>query len=264
LAAAGLLVVAGLAVAAPSSSVFVEDLTWVELRDRVAAGAAVALVPIGGTEQNGPHMVLGKHNVRVRLLAERIARRHGAALVAPVVALVPEGAIDPPSQHMRWPGTLSVPEAAFESVLESTARSLLHAGFTDVVLLGDHGGYRRSLERVAARMPHVHALPEYYRASVADFDRQLRQRGYSDAEIGLHAGLSDTALTMALDPSLVRNESLPLRAPTTRGDGVEGDPRRAAAAAAELGREAVEHVVDVAVAAIRQRTAAKTQSVTRP
>jgi len=256
-----LLMAAGAAWSAPSTSVQLEDLTWVEVRDRIAAGAKVALVPIGGTEQNGPHMALGKHNVRAKLLAERIAKRHGAALVAPVVAFVPEGAIDPAQAHMRWPGTLTVTEATFEAMLESTARSLLHAGFTDVVLLGDHGGYRRSLDRVAARMPHVHALPEYYRASVADFDRVLRQRGFSDAEIGLHAGLSDTALMMALDPSLVRAEALPLRAPGTRGDGVEGDPRRASG---DLAREAVEHVVDVTVLVIRQRTVAKTQSVTKP
>ena len=268
LAAALLALGATLAQAAPAN-LFIEDLTWPELRERIAAGATVALVPVGGTEQNGPHMTLGKHNLRVRLLAERIAARLGNALVAPVVAYVPEGAIEPPQAHMRWPGTISVPAPAFESMLEGTVRSLQHAGFTDVVLLGDHGGYRKSLERVAARVPHTQALPEYYRASVADFAQVLRARGFSDGEIGLHAGLADTSLMLALDPSAVRADVMRARTPlpsqSSRGDGVEGDPRRASA---ELGSAALEHVVTVTVAAIRARTApgaaSKPQSATRP
>jgi len=231
--------------ASAQASLQLEALTWVELRDRIAAGKRIALVPIGGTEQNGPHMTLGKHNVRVRLLAERIAERLGDALVAPVLAYVPEGAIAPPQAHMRWPGTITVPEAAFEALLESAAKSLLRAGFTDVVLLGDHGGYRASLDRVAARVPHVHALPEYYRA----------------AQASEHAGLADTSLMLALDPSAVRLAVAQSRAPSAAGDGAAGDPR---GATAEAGRPAVERIVDASVAAIRARTAARPQSPTRP
>ena len=93
---------------AAADSPMLEELTSTELRDRIAAGTTTVLVPIGGTEQNGPHMVLGKHNVRVRWLAARIAERLGHAVVAPVIAYVPEGAIDPPTEHMRWAGTISV------------------------------------------------------------------------------------------------------------------------------------------------------------
>ena len=100
-------------------SVFLEDLTWTELRDDIGAGTTTIIVPIGGTEQNGPAMALGKHNRRVKLLSERIAIALGNALVAPVIAYVPEGNINPPSGHMRFPGTISVPEAAFEAILDS-------------------------------------------------------------------------------------------------------------------------------------------------
>ena len=123
-------------------SVFLEDLTWTELRDEIAAGKTTIIVPIGGTEQNGPAMALGKHNRRVKLLSERIAIALGNALVAPVIAYVPEGALSPPSGHMRFPGTISVPEAAFETILESAARSFKLHGFKDIVFLGDHGGYQ--------------------------------------------------------------------------------------------------------------------------
>jgi creatinine amidohydrolase len=249
IACIALALLAGAANAA-SSSLFLEELTWPELRDRVAAGTTIAIVPIGGTEQNGVHMALGKHNVRVRLLAERIAKQLGNAVVAPVVAYVPEGAIEPPAAHMRWPGTITVPESAFEATLESAARSLKRAGLKHVVLLGDHGGYLKSLDRVAARVPGVFSPPEYYRASTADHAAALRARGFSEAQIGRHAGLADTSLMLALDPSLVRADRLP----KSTGEGADGDASRADAA---LGKEAVERIVSVTVDAIRDRVAAR-------
>jgi len=245
----------GLPAYAAPDTVFLEEMTSPELRQGIAAGTTTILVPIGGTEQNGPHMVLGKHNVRARALAEQIARVLGRTVVAPVMAYVPEGGIEPPVAHMRYTGTLSISDAAFEAVLESTARSLKHHGFRDIVFLGDHGGYRKSLARVAQKLnkewardgqARVHALPEYYAASQDSFEAQLRAKGYSAAEIGTHAGLADTALALAVSPALVRQDQL---ASGARGDGVSGDPRRATA---ELGQGGTRAIVDASVAAIRE------------
>jgi creatinine amidohydrolase len=220
------------AVALAAPPLQIDALTSPELRERVATGSTTVLLPVGGTEQNGAHLALGKHNQRAALLAARIAERLGGTLVAPVLAYVPEGAIDPPGGHMRYAGTLSVPDAAFEAVLAGAARSLCHHGFRHVVLLGDHGGYQAHLARVAARFPaaggcHVHALHEYYRAAQEGFPVTLRARGFAPAEIGTHAGLADTALTLALDPSLVRGERLGRPPRPGERDGVQGDPRRA-------------------------------------
>ncbi|HXN16348.1 MAG TPA: creatininase family protein [Usitatibacter sp.] len=242
------------ALAHPAGPLFVENLTSPELKEAIGAGKTVILVPIGGTEQNGPHMALGKHNVRAALLAQRIAQRLGNALVAPVLAYVPEGSLAPPSAHMRFAGTVTIPVEAFEKTLESIARSFKLHGFKDIVFLGDHGGYQNSLKKVADRLnrewvgasARAHAIEEYYRAADADFAQALRDKGFSAAEIGTHAGLADTSLTLALDPSLVRPERL--RSPSPRaGDGVNGDPRRASA---ELGQVGVELVVRRAADAI--------------
>ena len=186
--AAGLLPMAGAHAAADSP--MLEEMTSTELHERIAAGTTTVLVPIGGTEQNGPHMVLGKHNVRVRWLAARIAESLGHTVVAPVIAYVPEGAIEPPTEHMRWAGTISVPEAAFEGVLEGAARSLRRHGFRDIVFLGDHGGTQRNAERVAARLNRefgdrvpaaaavrVHALAEYYQVTQTEYVAALKARG---------------------------------------------------------------------------------------
>ena len=235
-----------------------DALTWTEARDRIAAGQTTVLLPIGGTEQSGPHMVLGKHNLRVQALAGQIAQTLGQTLVAPVLAYVPEGSIDPPAAHMRFTGTISIPDAVFEAVLESAARSFKRHGFKAVVLLGDHGGYQKSLERVAARLNRewaaagcrVIALTEYYRASQAGHAELLAARGFSKAEIGTHAGLADTALALAIAPALVRQDLLAQAAKGGEAQGVYGDPRRATA---ELGQIGVDRIVEASVAALRKQ-----------
>src|SRR5260370_25699710 len=167
----------GLPAAHASGTVFLEELTWTELRDLIQSGKTTISVPIGGTEQKGAHMALGKHNLRVRHLSEKIAGAPGNALVAPVIAYVPEGALEPPTGHMRFPGTITVPEEAFEKILEYAARSFKAAGFRDIVLLGDHGSYQRIENAVADRLGkvraakpvRVHANHAYYPASRAEF-----------------------------------------------------------------------------------------------
>jgi creatinine amidohydrolase len=244
--------VAGARAAAPASSVYLEDLTWPELRAEIESGKTTILVPIGGTEQNGPQMALGKHNIRVHVLSGMIARSLGNALVAPVIAYVPEGDVEHPEGHLKFPGTITIPAGAFEQTLEYAAKSFKLAGFRNIVFLGDHGGYQKADEAVAQRLDRewaatpvrAYALTEYYRASETEFGQLLKSKGYSEAEIGSHAGLLDTSLMMATDPSLVRPDLLGEAKP---GDGTHGDPRRSSAA---LGRLGVELVVSRTVAAI--------------
>lgn len=255
-----LLALPATALAEPPASLFLEDLTSPELAGAIRAGKTTILVPIGGTEQNGPHMVLGKHNVRAKVLAGRIAQELGNALVAPIIAYVPEGGVNPPTGHMRYPGTITVPADAYRKVLDSAARSFRLAGFRDIVFLGDSGDYQKDNETVARQLNHewagspvrAHAIVEYYRAATDGYDKSLRERGYSDAEIGRHAGLADTSLALAVDPALVRpvEQQSTQKAPAL--PGVSGDPRRASA---ELGKPGVDMIVTQSAAAIRAAVA---------
>ena len=252
-----LIATAGAEAAVPPANLYLEDLTWPELRADIEAGKTTILVPIGGTEQNGPHMALGKHNVRVKALAGKIAQALGDALVAPVIAYVPEGDVNRPQGHLQFPGTITIPPAAFETTLEYAAKSFKLAGFRNIVFLGDHGGYQRDDEAVSQRLDRewaatpvrAYALTEYYRASEDEFGQLLKSKGYSAAEIGSHAGLLDTSLLMATDPSLVRTDMLDKTKP---GDGTHGNPLRSSAALGQLG---VDLVVERTVSAIRAATA---------
>ena len=256
-----LLVAASPAAGSPPASVFLEELTSAEVRDAIRAGTTTIIIPVGGTEQNGPHMALGKHNVRAKALAGRIAAELGNALVAPVVSYVPEGNIAPPTGHMRHAGTISVPEDAFKGVLDAAARSFRQHGFVDVVLIGDSGNYQPQLKAVAARLnrdwaatqTRAHFIEAYYRTTQTTYRQALRAKGLSDAQIGTHAGAGDTSLAMAIDATLIR----PGRMPTGVGDGlasgVAGDPRASSAALGQIG---VEQIISQTVAAIRTAQAA--------
>jgi creatinine amidohydrolase/Fe(II)-dependent formamide hydrolase-like protein len=242
-------------------SVMIEDLTWPEIKARMEAGSTTIIVPTGGTEQNGPHMVLGKHNVVIRYTADAIARRLGKTLVAPVLAYVPEGSWDPPEGHMRFPGSISLPNSVYEGVLESTARSFAAEGFKTVLFLGDSGPNQRPQDVVAKKLDaelksrgvRVLQIGDYYAHNgQAEW---LESQGFTEEEIGVHAALTDTAQLMAIDPDGVRTGLLASSAGNPDGskNGVIGDPAKATAA---IGKQLLALKIEAAVREIRQKMAA--------
>src|SRR6059036_2312537 len=151
-------------------TVFVEEMTWMEVRDALKAGKTTVIVPTGGVEQNGPYLATGKHNVVLRATAEAIARKLVNALVAPIVGFVPEGDIDPPTSHMKYPGTISLTEETYERLLTDICACFRTHGFENIVLIGDSGGNQKGMKAVAATLndkwkggkTRVHFIPEYY------------------------------------------------------------------------------------------------------
>ena len=191
-------------VAAPASAqtpntVFLDELTWMEVADKIDAGTTTIIVATAGTEQNGPHMVLGKHKFIVTETAARIARALGNALVAPIVTYVPEGTVERTRGNRQRAGTITLPNEHYMKLLEYTARSLAAGGFTDVVFIGDSGGNQNGMETVAAMLNGL----KYYGmgASWGGFESLIlptypdRFRSATDWNSGpmlrIHAGLED-------------------------------------------------------------------------
>lgn len=238
-------------------TVFLEELTWTEVRDALKVGKTTLIIPTGGTEQNGPHMVLGKHNFRIHHTANRIARQLGNALVAPVMAYVPEGEIAPPTGHMKFPGTLTIPDDVFRKVLEYTARSAKLHGFQNIVFIGDSGPNQPGMQAVTALLnqewaganTRVHFIPEYYKGN--GFEEWLASQGETKAAIGSHAGISDTALLLAVNPQLVRKNNLASSGKPSE-TGVTGDPTRATLA---YGKKGLDMIVEITVDRIRKSIA---------
>jgi creatinine amidohydrolase/Fe(II)-dependent formamide hydrolase-like protein len=245
-------------------TVWLEELTWEEVRDLIRAGKTSVIIATAGTEQKGPHMVMGEHRFVLGHTADRIARAVGNALVAPIITYVPEGSWENPRGHMRMAGTITLPNDRFMVLLENTARSLKAGGFTDIIYIGDSGGNQDGMRQVALKLNEewkgtgfrAHFIGDYYTKAGADMRKYLIDKyGVTEAEIGNHAGMLDTSELMAVNPSLVRMDK---RAPNGGfpNSGVSGDPTKATA---EIGHALLKIKIDNAVAQIRASLAASAE-----
>lgn len=198
------------------NTVWIEEMTWMDVRDSLKAGHTTAIIATGGMEPNGPWLVTGKHNYVLKTNCEAIARKLGNALCAPIVEFVPEGRIDPPSGHMRSPGTISLREETFQALLTDIAHSLKMHGFKNIVMIGDSGGNQAGQKAVADKLTVqfagaalVATIPGYYTAPPGT-PNVLRQLGVTKdgmPDDGLHDSPGITLNMLLTDPNSVRWEA---------------------------------------------------------
>jgi creatinine amidohydrolase len=225
-----------------SSRIEIKDLTWVEVKAAIDAGHTSVIVPTGGIEQNGPHMVVGKHDYIVGYAASKIAQSLGRTLVAPVVSYVPQGGYEPPEGHLRFAGT------------EGIARSLRAGGFKTILFIGDHGGSQGMQQEVAGRLSRAWAGEGVRVANISayyDDSSQIAKlvaAGETPGRIGTHAGIIDTSELLAIYPAGVDLSRYvrPLLFPVTTG--VAGDP---STASADRGRSLIAMRISAAVDQIK-------------
>ena len=251
-----LLVLALLLPAAHAQSVYIEDLTWPEIRDAIAAGKRTAIIYAGSTEQKGPHMATGQHNVVARYAAGRIAEALGDALVYPTLPFARTGDPIARTGHMRFPGSVSLSADIFAGVVRDIAVSALAAGFREIYLMGDHGGGQAELKAAADRLDAqwrgkgalVRYVPDLYYKSQELAKKYLAANRIT---IGTHADAVDTSELMFLDAGRrwIRTDKMALSdASQQPSTGVEGDPTKASA---DMGKIFLGYKVDAAVAQIR-------------
>jgi creatinine amidohydrolase len=242
-------------------TVWMEDMTWMEVRDAIDAGKSIALVSTGGIEQNGPYLTTGKHNVIMRGACETIARKLGNALCAPVVKFVPQGDLSPPSGHMLYPGSFTLTQETYQLLLEEIGASLLVSGFSDVVFIGDSGGNQRGMAAAAESLTRqwanrgvrAHYVREFYSPGYEEADRFVAEelglkQTHSD---GYHDDPTVTLLMLAVDPETVRFEQR-ISAGLASINGVELTPlgdrieagRRLNDFRADLTVEAIQRAID--------------------
>ena len=170
-------------------SVWIEDLTMLEVRDLIKGGKTTALILTGGIEENGPYLTTGKHNNVLKATGESIARALGNALVAPIVTLEPGN----PMRPNISPGTVVLSQATFQAVLTDMSNSLRSQGFKDIIMVGDSGGNAKGMQAAATALNgewkgngYAHFIPEYYNyADVEEFEKEKlgiheKLEGYHD------------------------------------------------------------------------------------
>ncbi|MFN5583283.1 creatininase family protein [Gemmatimonas sp.] len=241
------------------NTVWLEEMTWMDVRDAIKAGKTTVIIPTGGMEPNGPWLVTGKHNYVLHANCDAIARKMGNALCAPIVKFVPEGSYDPPSGHMASPGTITMREETFKAILTDITASLKAHGFETIIYIGDSGGNQGGQRAVADSLtalwkgaPIVAHIQEYYDyASVA---KHMETKGVHKVKPdGLHDDPEITLNMFADDPKSVRYDER-VKAGTASIDGFSLADRKQMTA---LAKDVVAFRATVTTEAIKKAIANK-------
>lgn len=196
-------------------SVWIGELTTLEVRDLIKAGKTTALILGGGMEENGPYLTLDKHNNVARAMGEAIARRLGNVLCAPILTIEPGN-----PEHPSTPGGVVLSTETYKAVLNDMASSLRAMGFKRLIFLGDHGGDLKPMKEVSSAINEkwkgsgdAAFFVEKYGASgpdsgccgfgvVAKYEEEIL--GIHEKQEGLHDDYYISAMIMTVDPNGVR------------------------------------------------------------
>lgn len=243
-------------------TVFLEEMTWLEVRDALKDGNDTVIIATGGIEQNGPYLALGKHNYILRALTDRIARKLGNALVAPIVPFVPEGDFEPASGAMRFPGSITVRQETFVAMLTDIAESMRVHRFKQVILLGDSRGNQEPMKTVAETLSRkwqgsgtsIHYIPEYY------FNPQsgkwLKEHGIHEVREGYHDDFRHSSIMLFVDPNTVR-----MKERMAVGKfSINSIPLAPIEKTRKIADQLIDHQADVTIAAIRKAFASTSKA----
>lgn len=242
-----------------------EDLSWEEIKESIDQGKKTVLQYAGALEQHGPHLPTITDTLLGYAVGERVAKKLGNALLAPVIR---PGLSE---HHIDFPGTLTLSLETFRRVVEESCQSLARHGFSNIVLISSHGGNTDTLKAITPDISkkivpksNVFFLIEDKQAHDATLERFRKKTNATIGEIGAHSGLTETSMVLAVRPDLVDmkraqkglvDESfyLPENVLISQMDafingiksqtdnGILGDPRRATA---ELGNELLEAIAE--------------------
>jgi creatinine amidohydrolase len=229
-------------------TVWIADMTLLEIRDSLKAGKTTALVLVGGMEDNGPYVTVSQHNDVVRFMGEKIARELGNALCAPVVGMAPGN-----PETSTSPGSMVLSPDTYKNMLEDMGTSLKAEGFKNILFMVDHGGDQKGAVEAANTLAEKwkgSGVRAAYIAAYYDYDEVEKFEhdvlGVHEKSEGYHDDYYVAAISVAIDPNGAR---LPerIKAHKTSINGID----LASPKAVEDGKKIIAFRADVTVKAIR-------------
>lgn len=187
--------------------ILMERMSWTEIAAAMNDGYDTAVLFTGSIEQHGPHLPLATDTLCAYALAERVARRLGNALVAPVIR---PGVSE---HHMAFPGTITISPATFKLVVGDCVDSLVRHGFRRIAVSWAHGGntpaLREVLPELAARYPTTEIVAQAdVPAFFAHWKPIAEGEGIDLATLGIHGGEGETSMMLAHVEDQVRSDRL--------------------------------------------------------
>jgi creatinine amidohydrolase len=244
--------------------IWIERMTWLDIKEAMAAGKRRVLLVVGAMEQHGPHLPIGTDTFLGHALAERVARKLGDTLIAPVIT------IGYSVGHMPFPGTVTLSEDTLKRVIKESCESLAHHGFEEIVLLASHGGNYRAIQEVLPSLQEELAPVQVLASTDTEswlkhIQRMCRELDLDPARVGVHAAQGETSQMLAHQPELVHMDRavegfmgdasirwrsrVPPPMDTMSPTGILGDAR---GATAELGEAFLESKAESLAEQIRQ------------
>ncbi|OFW45488.1 MAG: hypothetical protein A3J29_20565 [Acidobacteria bacterium RIFCSPLOWO2_12_FULL_67_14b] len=199
-------------------TVWIEEQTWMETRDSIAAGKTTAIIGSGGVEKNGPYNANGKHNYVLRSTCDAIARKLGNALCAPIITMEP-GNIEGRGGVVT-PGSVLITQDTYKAILRDMSTSLKNMGFRNIVMIADSGSNVTGMTDVTKELnakwngnpTRVFYITEYYTQDIWSFD-YLKDIGIfqkpdtrSATRWDIHDDYHYESLVALTDPRLIRAE----------------------------------------------------------
>jgi len=231
------------------NTVWIEDMTLLEIRDSIKAGKTTALVLVGGMEDNGPYVTVSQHNSIVRTIGDAIARQLGNALCAPVVGMAPGN-----PETSASPGSIVLSNDTYKNVLADMGASLKAEGFKNILFLVDHGGDQQGAIDTAKTLAEKwkgSGVRAIYVAAYSDYDavEKFEQDvlGVHEKSEGYHDDYYTASISAAIDPNGLR---LPERVKAHKTT-LNGQDMASPKAIAD-GKKIIAYRADAAVNSIRQ------------
>jgi len=195
-------------------SVWIEELSWMAVRDLIKDGKTTALLGVGGVEKNGPYTATGKHNYTLQTTLEAIARKHTRALVAPLITWEPCN----PDRENLTPGVFCLNPDTYKALIRDATTSLKSMGFKDIFMVADSGGNPPGMIEVVNELnakwkgspARVYYIPEYYDEDRWSYNYMKQTLGItqvpdvqSATRWDIHDDYHYEALVAVQDPKLV-------------------------------------------------------------
>jgi creatinine amidohydrolase len=186
------------------SEIRIDELTWVDIKEKISKGYNSVVFGVGSTEQHGPSLPEKTDALIADYIANLIAVELGDTLQAPTIS------VGCSNHHLPFPGTISLRETTLIAVIEDYISSLVHHGFRKIIIYISHGGnldpIKELLPKMNSKYPNIKIL-YYFDQDILPGLREIGQKyNLALAEIGSHAGDMEASIILYLAGELVKKE----------------------------------------------------------
>lgn len=242
-------------------TVWLEEMTQPEFRDKIKEGHTTVLIMTGGVENNDGNLQMNKHNINIKLLGEMIAKKMGKTMVAPLVTLEPGNAGPNITPGKAGP---MLSQATYTAVLFDMGNYLRSMGFKEIYYLGDSGGNGRGMQAAADSLTKLYAnspdkvyfkhVPEYYNhTSVVQPYIQNDLKIPEGIKIGASTGTSNLHEELGIDATMALADPQSIRFQQrvkAKQDSINGIKFQSLKWLQDLGRKVADVRVNATVKAI--------------